>query len=417
MPELVIEGTYKLNGSTKIQGSKNAVLPIIAATVLINGKSIIKNCPELSDVMASIRILENLGAKCEFKENVLTVDGSKISGYTIPEVLMREMRSSSLFLGAIIGRNGKAIISSPGGCELGPRPIDLHIKSLNLLGATVKDKNGYILFSADKGLKGDNVHLSFPSVGATENVILAAVTASGKTVLYNAAKEPEIIDLADFLNKCGGDIKGAGTDIITINGVSKLNPTEYSVIPDRIVASTYISAVAATGGEIKLTNVNPEHLSSVISVFRESGCEFKIYKDEITVYAPDRIAGVSTVRTLTYPGFPTDAGPMLIAALSASKGTTVFVETIFENRFRYIDELKRLGANIKTEGKIAIVEGMENLSAAQCVCTDLRGGAALVVAALKAKGTTRIGRICHIKRGYEDIVRDLRKFGAEIYEE
>ncbi len=416
MFEICVDGTYKLDGNTKIQGSKNAVLPIIAATVLINGKSVIKNCPRISDVYASIKILENLGAVCEFSGNVLTVNAENISNYKISENLMREMRSSSVFLGAIIGRTGKAYISSPGGCELGPRPIDLHIKALERLGATVTDQNGYVAFDASKGLIGDTIHLSFPSVGATENIILSTVLAEGTTVIHNAAKEPEITDLANFLIMCGADIKGAGNDIIEISGVKKLIPVEYSVIPDRIVAATYISAVASVGGKIELSDIIPNHLTSVISVFQEAGCDFSVTENTLTVVADRRIKAVSTVRTLTYPGFPTDAGPMLISALSSARGTSVFVENIFESRFRYIDELKRLGARIKTEGKIAIVEGTDNLCGAECVCTDLRGGAALVTAGLKAYGKTLIGKTEFIKRGYEDIVGDINNLGGNIKE-
>lgn len=416
MPDIYVEGKYKLNGKIKIQGSKNAVLPIIASTVLIDGKSVIKNCPKLSDVKASIKILEHLGAECEFIDDCLIVDSTNISKSSIPEQLMREMRSSSLFLGAILARTGNAEISSPGGCELGPRPIDLHIKALKGLGAFVKEETGNIEFSLPKGLKGNEIHLSFPSVGATENSILAATLAKGKTTIYNAAREPEIVDLANFINSCGGKIFGAGNDKITVYGVKKLSGSEYSVSFDRIVAASYISAAAVTGGDIILAGADKTHLSAVISAFEEAGCTFKYNENEIRVLAPNRLNSVSTVRSLTYPGFPTDAGPMFISALSFAKGTTIFVENIFENRFRYIDELKRLGATIKTEGKVAVIEGKSILYGANCVATDLRGGAALVVAGLGATGVTKIGEIHHIKRGYENIVRDLTKLGARIKE-
>lgn len=417
MPDIYVEGTYKLNGKIKIQGSKNAVLPIIAATVLVDGKSVIKNCPDLLDVKASMKILKHLGAKCRFFENTLMIDSTGVSKSCVPENLMREMRSSSLFLGAILARTGSAQISSPGGCELGPRPIDLHIKALKSLGALVNEEGGNIRFSLPDGLKGNEIHLSFPSVGATENAILAAALAKGTTVIYNAAREPEIVDLANFINSCGGKIVGAGNDKVTVLGVKKLNGAEYSVAFDRIVAASYISAAAVTSGDIVMSGTDKSQLSSVISVFNEAGCRFGYSNDEIRVTAPKKLGSVSTVRSLTYPAFPTDAGPMFISAMSYADGTTIFVENIFQNRFRYIDELKRLGASVKTEGKVAVIVGKSALYGANCVATDLRGGAALVVAGLGATGITKIGEIHHIKRGYEDIVRDLSLLGAKIKEE
>ncbi len=416
MSDIIVEGLSRLEGSVNIQGSKNAVLPIIAATVLSNGRSYINNCPYLSDVLASIKILECLGAECKFEGNTLTVDSTNIDNYCVPDNLMREMRSSSLFLGAIIGRTGKAVICNPGGCELGPRPIDLHIKALKSLGATVNEYNGCIEFSSDNGLKGNEIQLSFPSVGATENIILASVTAKGRTVVRNCAREPEIVDLARYLNLCGAKIKGAGKDTVIVEGVKQLNGADYFVMPDRIVASTYISAAAITGGKINIKNIYPDNLNSIISVYKEAGCNFEINGNSLVVDAPNRLNAVSTVRSLVYPGFPTDSGPMLIASLTKSKGSTIFVENIFENRFRYVDELKRMGADISVEGKVAVVDGINETYGANCEATDLRGGAALVVAALGAKGKTKITKIEHIKRGYEDIVRDLSYLGADIKE-
>jgi len=414
--EIIINGNKKLSGSVKIGGSKNAALPIIAATVLCDGISVIKNCPMISDCFVSVKILENLGVKCTFKDNVLTVDSREIKSNTVPDDLMREMRSSSIFLGAILGRTNKAVISCPGGCEIGPRPIDLHIMGLKKLGALVEEKNGYISFDAKDGLKGTNIHLSFKSVGATENLMIAATKAQGTTVITNAAKEPEIEALADFLCLCGAKISGAGTDTIIINGVKKLNSAEISVIPDRIIAATYISATAITLGDVLLEDVDASHLDSIISVFGEMGCIFHKSGKNLRVTATSRPKAISTVRTLTYPGFPTDSGPMLISALAKSKGNTVFVENIFENRYRYIDELLRFGAKIKTEGKVAIIKGVKELNGTNCVCTDLRGGAALVVAGLGANGVTKVSKTSYIKRGYEDIVSDLRGLGAEIKE-
>ncbi len=416
MPKLIINGGKSLFGQVNIQGAKNSVLPLLAATVLCKGTSVLHNCPELSDVYASINILKHLGCKCIFKNNTVSVDTSALVCRRIPDRLMLKMRSSVIFLGAILGRCGTAVISSPGGCELGPRPIDLHISALKRMGAVVKEKHGLIEFDTPNGLVGTEINLSFASVGATENIILAAVTAKGTTVIYNAAKEPEICDLADFLNSCGALVFGAGSDTVTIYGVDRLKCCSHTVISDRIVAASYMAAAAITGGEICLNNVITSHLTAINSVFEEAGCVVECIDKKLHIKAPKKLSRVSTIRTAIYPGFPTDAGPLVIAMLSRSLGTSIIVENIFENRFRYVDELKRLGANIKVEGKVAIVEGVNTLSAASCKCTDLRGGAALVVAALAANGTTVIDDIYHIKRGYENIDYNLSLLGADIKE-
>lgn len=416
MSKLIINGPNRLFGEVQVQGAKNSVLPILAATVLCNGKSIIHNCPKLSDVKNSLNILKHLGCKCSFENNTAIIDSSALHCCRIPDSLMFKMRSSIIFLGAILGRCGNAVITSPGGCELGPRPIDLHISALKLMGATVHEAHGRIEFTAHEGLEGTAINLSFASVGATENIILAAVTAKGTTVIHNAAKEPEICDLVQFLNLCGAKIWGAGTDTITICGVESIKGCSHTIIPDRIVAASYMAAAAVTGGEIILKNVIPSQMTAICSVFSEAGCEQKCFDDSIYFKAPARLTNVSTVRTAIYPGFPTDAGPLVLAMLSLSMGTSVIVENIFQNRFRYVDELRRFGANIRTEGKIAIIEGVDSLSAAPCKCTDLRGGAALVVAALAAKGTTVISDIRHIKRGYENIDTSLAILGANIKE-
>ena len=392
-------------------------MPVLAATVLCGGECVIHNCPQLSDVETSLKILAHLGCGCKKDGDTVAVNARDISDYSIPDTLMREMRSSVVFLGAVIGRTGKAVISSPGGCELGPRPIDLHLSSLNKMGVTVKEEHGYLNCTAENGLHGAEITLNFPSVGATENIILAAVLAEGDTVIHGAAKEPEISDLADFLNSAGARINGCGSDTVRIRGVKTLGGAEHSIIPDRIVAATYMACAAVTGGNITLKNVMPPHMASILWLFNESGCKVNINGKSINLLSPQRLLRVPTVRSLVYPGFPTDAGPIAAALLCKADGTSVFVENIFENRFRYVDELKRFGAKIKTEGKIAVIEGVTELSAADCKSTDLRGGAALVIAALAANGKSKIGEIQHIARGYEDITENLRLIGADISKE
>lgn len=417
MSELVINGGKKLSGEICVQGAKNSVLPVLAATVLCGGECVIHNCPQLSDVETSLKILAHLGCGCKKDGDTVAVNARDISDYSIPDTLMREMRSSVVFLGAVIGRTGKAVISSPGGCELGPRPIDLHLSSLNKMGVTVKEEHGYLNCTAENGLHGAEITLNFPSVGATENIILAAVLAEGDTVIHGAAKEPEISDLADFLNSAGARINGCGSDTVRIRGVKTLGGAEHSIIPDRIVAATYMACAAVTGGNITLKNVMPPHMASILWLFNESGCKVNINGKSINLLSPQRLLRVPTVRSLVYPGFPTDAGPIAAALLCKADGTSVFVENIFENRFRYVDELKRFGAKIKTEGKILVIEGVTELSAADCKSTDLRGGAALVIAALAANGKSKIGEIQHIERGYEDITENLRLIGADISKE
>ncbi len=414
MSKIVINGGKRLTGEVTVQGAKNSVLPILAATVLCDGVCVIRNCPDLSDVHTSIKILQNFGAKVDYCNKTITVDSKGISNFEIPEDLMREMRSSVVFLGGIIGRMKKAIISSPGGCELGPRPIDLHLSSLKKLGVDISEEHGFLYCDAQKGIKGCEIHLAFPSVGATENIILTAATAQGVTVIHNAAKEPEISDLADFLNSAGARIYGSGSDTIYIHGVNKLSGTTHTIIPDRIVAATYMAAAAVTKGKITLKNVMPSHMVAMLSAFRESGCDINVTGKSLTITAPNSLCRVPTIRSLVYPAFPTDAGPIFISMLALAKGTTVFVENIFENRFRYIDELKRLGAKIKTEGKVAVIEGVDSLSGANCVCPDLRGGAALVIGGLSAVGNTEIQNISHINRGYDNIVGVLQNLGADI---
>lgn len=414
MPEIKIKGGKRLSGELCVQGAKNSVLPVLAGTLLCDGECIIHNCPEISDVDISLKILTFLGCGCKREGNTVRIDTSGMNNDEIPDSLMREMRSSVVFLGAILGRTGKAVISNPGGCELGPRPIDIHLSSLEKMGVSIKEEHGFLYCTAENGLKGADIYLSFPSVGATENIILAAALAKGKTVIHNAAREPEISDLADFLNSAGARIYGCGSDYIEVYGVERLNSTQHTIIPDRIVAATYMAAAAVTGGDIILCNVMPSHMVSTLSVFRESGCIINPHGKSIVFKSPERLKRVPTVRSLVYPGFPTDAGPIIIAMLTVANGTSVFVENIFESRYKYTDELKRFGAKIKTEGKVAVVEGVERLSATAGKCTDLRGGAALILAALAAEGESEIGEIQHILRGYEDITGNLLRIGADI---
>lgn len=414
MSEIIVNGGKCLKGRINVQGAKNSVLPVLAATVLVGGESIIHNCPELTDVETSLRILRHFGCKAEKSCDTVTINSRNITECDIPDNLMREMRSSVVFLGALLGRTGKAVISSPGGCELGPRPIDLHLSALERMGVTVKEEHGFLNCTAENGLKGAEIHLVFPSVGATENIILAAANAKGTTVIHGAAREPEISDLADFLNSAGARIYGCGSDTVHIYGVDRLHFTEHTIIPDRIAAATYMACAAVTGGEITLKNIMPSHMVSTLWIFKESGCLVTSSGKSVTLTAPEKLRRVPTVRSLVYPGFPTDAGPIVVAMLSLAKGTSVFVENIFENRFRYIDELKRFGAKIKTEGKIAVIEGVDKLSCANCKSTDLRGGAALIIAALSAGGTSEIGELHHIARGYDNIVENLKNLGADI---
>lgn len=415
MQSLIINGGRRLAGTLSVHGAKNSVLPLISATILLNGKSVLHNCPDLSDVSAALDIIKSLGLSSSQEGSDIEIISYDTDAFRIPDDLMRSMRSSVMFLGSILARHNRAVISTPGGCMLGPRPIDIHIKSLSKLGVSVTEKNGRLEFLAENGLIGADITLDFPSVGATENLILASVLAKGTTTIYNAAREPEIKDLSDFLNKAGANISGSGTDTIKITGVKELSGVEYTVIPDRIEAATYMAAVAVTGGELELNNVVPNHLLAVNSVLREAGCEINCDDNSLSLFAPLRLKSVKTVRTQPFPGFPTDAGPLLISALSSAEGVTVFYENIFENRYSFVDELKRFGANVETHGPVAVVNGVNVFSPASCDCTDLRGGAALIIAALKANGKSRINKLCHINRGYQDIAENLRSLGADVY--
>lgn len=414
MSRFVVNGGNKLCGSAEIQGAKNSALPLMAAAVLTDGESALFNCPDLSDVDASIRILRYLGCSAVRESDAVIINSSCVCRGDIPDDLMREMRSSIVFLGAILSRCGRAVMTFPGGCELGPRPIDLHLKALRALGARVTERHGVIECDVGSGLKGSRIALSFPSVGATENIILAAVRAEGTTTITNAAREPEIVDLCDFLNKAGARIYGAGEGVIVIDGVKSLSGVSHTIIPDRIVAATIMSAAAATGSDIELEGIIQSHLSSVIPVFEESGCEIRCDCGTMRIKAPERLTAMPFIRTMPYPGFPTDAQAPVMAAATVAEGTSVFAESIFENRFKHVGELIRLGADIKVENRVAVVNGVKRLYAANVDAQDLRGAAGLIVAALAAEGTSEIRGIEYLERGYDKFEVLLSGLGADV---
>lgn len=407
-----IIGGNRLKGSIKVEGAKNAVLPILAATILNGGESILENVPDLNDVETMLEILKNLGCYVSRQGSRVIVDSSSITSNEIPTVLVKRMRSSIILLGSLLGRTGKVVSSYPGGCAIGVRPIDLHLKGLRMLGANVEMHGQIVCEGMD--LRGTEIQLDYPSVGATENIMLAAVLAEGTTIIRNAAKEPEITDLQGFLNAMGARVSGAGNHIIRIEGVKKLHSCRYTVMPDRIAAATYMIAAAVTGGEIALENAVVEHLHPVLDKIRESGCVIRTNCSHIQLKAPERLKAIDLVRTLPYPGFPTDAQPQMMAAMCTAQGTSIFIENIFENRYRHIDELIKLGADIKVDGRIAVVRGVPGLSGALVSAKDLRGGAALVLAGLVAEGTTEVEGIEHIDRGYENLGQKLRSLGAHI---
>lgn len=413
MSKLIIQGGKKLEGEVQISGSKNAALPIIAGTVLIKGKTTLYNVPNIQDVQTMFEIIKDIGGKVTKKNNKIIIDTSKIHTYEISENLMRKMRSSVILAGAIIGKYKKANFSYPGGCEIGSRPIDLHLKGFEKLGINIKEEYGEIICEADR-IMGTQIHLDFPSVGATENIILASCLAEGVTVLTNAAKEPEIEDLVKFLNKAGAKIKGAGTDRVEIIGVKKLTEVSYNIMPDRIEAGTYLVAGAITGGNLKITNLNSNHIEPILNKLEEAGCVLKIEKNTVEIKAPKRIKAVD-IKTMPYPGFPTDMQSIFGALLTTAKGTSIITENIFESRYKYVQELNRMGAKINVEGRTAVIKGTKRIQGASVLASDLRGGAALVLEALVAKGVTQVDNVHYILRGYENIVDKLKNLGAKIY--
>lgn len=414
MEKLIVKGGNRLIGRVKTSGAKNAVLPIIAAAILGDTPSRLEDIPMLEDVHTICAVLKCLGIKIDNSEShVLTIDSSNITACEAPYELVRKMRASFLVMGALLGRKGHARISQPGGCAIGSRPIDLHLKGFEALGAKIEQGHGYIDASAPNGLKGTTIYLDFPSVGATENIMMAACMAEGRTVLENPAEEPEIVDLANYLNQMGGKVRGAGTNVMRIDGVKRLHGFEHTIIPDRIEAGTYIIAAAMTHGDVLVENVLPEHQKALLAKLREAGVQIDEDIDSIHVQCPGKLKAVD-VKTMPYPGFPTDMQAQMMAMLVVSEGRSRVTETVFENRFMHVVELNRMGANITTEGRSATLSGPVQLTGCQVRATDLRAGAAMILAGLVADGVTEIGDIYHIDRGYENIVQKLRALGADI---
>jgi UDP-N-acetylglucosamine 1-carboxyvinyltransferase len=414
MESFVINGGNKLQGSLYIKGAKNSMLPIMAASVLSSSDKTIDlhNIPDIHDMHVMKKILQSLGAEVQFQNNTLRINVKNLKSYTISDELMREMRSSIFLMGPLLSKLGKVRVTYPGGCSIGPRPIDLHFKGLEAMGAVIREENGSITASAPR-LTGTEIHLDYPSVGATENLMMTAVLARGKTVIYNAAKEPEIVDLQNFLNAMGARVRGAGTETLRITGVKELGHCSYRIIPDRIVAGTYLIAAAITGSNMQVKGIIPAHLDAVVAKMREAGVTIKVADDSLEVVESD-LHAVETLRTLPYPGFPTDLQPQMMALLALAKGNSNIIESVFEARFKHVDEFNRLRANIVVDGRTAIIRGVDKLYGAEVHTTDLRAGAALILAGLAAEGTTVIRNIQHIDRGYERIEDDLKKVGAKI---
>ena len=416
MERLIIRGGKRLSGTVRISGAKNAVLPVIAATLLGQDReTCLEEVPNLDDVRTINEILRTLGVKVhhDIDNNKLYVDATTIENVTAPDNIVRRMRASFLIMGPLLARLGKAKISLPGGCAIGTRPIDLHLKGLAALGANISIGHGYIEATAPEGLKGTQIYLDFPSVGATENILMAASMAKGQTVIENPAQEPEIVDLANYLNLMGAKIRGAGTNVIKIEGAEKLIASDYAIIPDRIEAGTYMIAAAMTRGDVYIANAISEHLKPVIAKLKEAGVKVMEDVDGIRVVCDRRVKSVD-IKTLPYPGFPTDMQAQFMAMLAVAEGTSVVTETVFENRFMHVDELRRMGAKIKIDGRTAIVEGQEKLTGCQVKATDLRAGAAIVLSALVAEGETQVAYIHHIDRGYDNLVQKLVSLGADI---
>lgn len=414
MDKIIVRGGKRLNGTVKVEGAKNAVLPVIAASLLAkNGKSIIRDVPALSDVDTISEVLRNLNADVTFEKNTVYIDASKPLTEEAPFEYVRKMRASVLVMGPLLARLGRARVALPGGCAIGSRPIDQHLKGFEAMGAVVKVGNGFIDAKVDGKLKGAKIYLDFPSVGATENIMMAATLAEGTTIIENCAKEPEIVDLANYLSKMGAVIKGAGTETIRIEGVESLQGADHTIIPDRIEAGTFITAAAITGGNVYVKGAVPKHLSSLIAKLEEMGVHFAEEADGIRVMAPDKLKAVD-IKTMPYPGFPTDMQAQVMALLLTAEGTSMITETVFENRFMHVEEFRRMNANVKIEGRSVIINGPSKLQGAEVAATDLRAGAALVIAGLAAEGITRVTQLHHIDRGYVNLHGKLKALGADI---
>lgn len=417
MGKFRVRGGRRLEGNIRVIGAKNAILPILAAVILTRKPVVLYDFPHLADVENMLLILQSIGCRIKRENSTLYIDPSQINSWVIPDRYVKEIRSSIVMLGAVLARMKKAIITYPGGCEIGQRPINLHLQGLRQLGVVITESHGYLECEATN-MVGADIHLDYPSVGATENIMLAATCARGRTVIRNAAKEPEITDLQNFINSMGGKVAGAGSNTIVIDGVDSFNETEYTVIPDRIIAGTYLIAAAITGSEIVVENVVLEHVQAIVNKLRETGCIITPYKgaevDTVKIKAPGRLRAVENTKTYPYPGFPTDMQALFMSALTVSKGTSIITENIFENRFKHVPELIRMGARIRTEGKIAVIQGVPVLKGAEVSAGDLRGGAALVMAGLNAEGETVIDNIRHIERGYDKLDAYLRSIGADI---
>ena len=414
MSSYIIEGGRKLKGEVSVSGSKNASLPIIASTILNGGTTKLYNIPDIRDTRITLEILKYLGCKVKKSHGKIEINSKNMVDKEIPEHLMSQMRSTVVLAGAILGRFKEARFSYPGGCDIGARPIDLHLKAFKELGINIKEENGEI-FCDSENITNGTITLDFPSVGATENIILAATLSNEIVYIKNAAMEPEIVDLQNFINKLGGCVSGAGTKDIKIVGVENLKTDiEYEIMPDRIEIGTLLCAAAITSGNINIKNIRIEHIIPIVYKLEEMGCEIKLKEKEINLISKNRLKSC-TLKTMPYPGFPTDMQPIIASTLGIAKGTSIIVENIFENRYKYLSELKRMGAKVTTEGRTAIIKGIKRYNAAKVESTDLRGGAALILAALNAKGKTVISNIGYILRGYENIDKKLRKLGANIY--
>lgn len=412
-----ITGGIPLNGTVVINGAKNSALSIMAACLLTNEKSVLTNVPQLKDVYSMIEVIKTLGIKVEWQNSdTLLIDPDDFNNFEAPYELVKTMRASFLVMGPLLARLKKAKISLPGGCAIGARPVDFHLKGFQALGAEITTEKGYIQAEVKK-LKGNDIYFDFPSLGATENIMMAASLAEGITMIENAAKDPEVVELGNFLNKMGAKVDGLGTDIITIHGVKKLKGVQYLIIPDRIEAGTFMVASAITGGRIEIKHINPYYLKSCIVKLEEAGIKIDIKDDDTVMVSNSEVIKSVDIKTMPFPGFPTDLQAQFMALMTIANGTSVITENVFENRFAHAGDLRRMGADIKIEGRNSIIKGVKKLSAAPVMASDLRGGAALVLAGLAAEGTTEISRVYHIDRGYVGIEEKLKKLGAKISRE